>query len=286
MTEITGKSFNRRAFVSVLAGFSFILMAVTGLVLFVAPSCRVARDTSWAVWGQSKEQWVAVHVWFSIAFVIASIFHLYLNWTPMVNYFKARVRKGFALRMEWMLALVICGIIYAGTIYSAAPFSSLIAWKDTFKHGQSVASEHGRGWRGGRVDAQQDQNHLGASGSNLSNRTCDRECEEAKDDTCEKSLEDISTTEIVHGENCEHQQAGVYGKAQAQVPHRGIGGSGMGQKTLKQFCHEEGIELSSAITLLKNDGFTVRERMTMREIADSKWVHPRELRNILQPEHE
>ncbi|MFC1635648.1 DUF4405 domain-containing protein [Planctomycetota bacterium] len=244
MTETTGKSFNRRAFVSVLTGFSFLLMAVTGLVLFIAPTCRMARDTSWTVWGQSKEQWVAVHVWFSIAFIVASIFHLYLNWTPLVNYFKARVRKGFAFRLEWILALVICGVIYAGMICNAAPFSSLIAWKETFKHEGGGAGGYGRGRHGLTHDS---------------------------------GVETDINAQF---------QPGVLEEEHTQGLHQGRGRTGMGQKTLKQFCNDESIELLLAITLLKNDGFTVRETMTMREIADSKWVHPRELRNILQPEHE
>ena len=90
MSEKTGKPFNYRAFVSILTGFSFILMTVTGLVLFFAPSCRIARDTSWSVLGYNKDQWIDVHVWFSIVFVIASIFHIYFNWAVLVCYFKAK----------------------------------------------------------------------------------------------------------------------------------------------------------------------------------------------------
>jgi hypothetical protein len=56
----------------------------------------------------------------------------------------------------------------------------------------------------------------------------------------------------------------------------------MGQKTLRQFCADEGINLSWAIARLQNQGLTVRETMTMREIADSVGVHPRELRSFLQ----
>jgi hypothetical protein len=59
----------------------------------------------------------------------------------------------------------------------------------------------------------------------------------------------------------------------------------MEQKTLKQFWDEEGIELSLAISRLKNEGCTVRETMTTQEIANSKGEHPREFRNIIRPEH-
>jgi hypothetical protein len=82
------------------------------------------------------------------------------------------------------------------------------------------------------------------------------------------------------------QQAELHGEEQAQDPHREAGtGLGMGQKTLKQFCEEEGIELPWAVARLKYKGFLVRETMTMREIAGSKGVHPRELRDILQKGH-
>jgi hypothetical protein len=240
MAEKTRKSFNYRAFVSILTGFSFILMTVTGLVLFFAPSCRIARDTSWSVLGYNKDQWVGVHVWLSIVFVIASIFHIYFNWAVLVCYFKAKVRRGLALRAEWIVALAVCGIIYAGTIYEVPPFSTLMAWKETFKHEGPGAGEHGRGRQG-------------------------------------RSWENTGESGIIEQQAELHQQ-------QSQSPHQDGSRSRMGQKTLKQFCSEEGIDLTSAVLILKNQGYTVRETMTMREIADSKGVHPSELRNILQPE--
>lgn len=242
MAEKTGKSFNYRAFVSVLTGFSFVVMTVTGLVLFFAPSCRIARDTSWSILGYNKDQWVDIHVWFSIVFVIASIFHIYFNWAVLLCYFKAKVRRGLALRAEWIAALAVCGIIYAGTIYEAAPFSTLMAWKETFKHEGPGAGEHGRGRQS-------------------------------------RALENNGESGITE------QQAELHKQQQAQLPHQGGSRSGMGQKTLKQFCSEEGIDLSAAVLSLKNQGYAVRGTMTMREIAESKGVHPRELRNILQPEH-
>jgi len=244
MTQITGKSFNRRAFVSVLVAFSFILMTITGLVLFIAPACRIARDTSWSVFGFDKDQWIATHVWFSTAFVIASAFHIYLNWKALINYFKSKIQKSFAFRAEWIVALVLCVFVLAGTIFEVPPFSSLMAWKETFKHEGSGPGGHGQG-RGGQ-------------GRGIG---------------------------IASGVK-EPAQVGVHEEEHTQELHQGRGRSGMGQKTLKQFCEEEGIELSWALSRLRNEGFTARETMTMREIADSKWIHPRELRNVLQLEHE
>ncbi|UCF15332.1 MAG: DUF4405 domain-containing protein [Phycisphaerales bacterium] len=251
MANNTGQSFNLRAFASVFAGLSFILMVVTGLVLFSAPSCRIARDTSWAVWGHDKDQWVAVHVWLSIAFVIASFIHIYLNWAVLINYFRSRIHRKPAFRAEWLAALAICVVLYAGSARGVTPFSSLMTWKETFKHG---STEPGQGWRAGRAAGQRIRN--GAS--------------HAEQDHV--SGEPASNE---HQEDCE----------QSQGPGRGPGrfGAGMGRKTLRQFCSDEGIELTWAISHLKSQGLKVRDTMTMREIADALGRHPRELRAVLQP---
>ena len=268
MSNKTKELFNRRAFVSVLTGFSFVLMAVTGLVLFFAPSCRIARDTSWAIWGHDKDQWAAVHVWFSIAFVVASLFHIYLNWSVLTSYFKTKLRQGLAFRTEWVSALVICGIIYAGTVGEVAPFSSLVARRETFKHGAAGEGQQGQGWRGGRVGGHQLGNHPSPIEGHQANRE-----------------QDLNG----HGSNYQHrrsgqeqQYVGFCEEGRAQVPGPGAAHGGMGHITLRKFCNDERIELSWALSRLRNEGFTARETMTMREIADGAGIHPRELRAVLQ----
>ncbi len=287
MSQTTNGQFNYRAFISVLAGFTFAAMAATGLVMFFAPSCRIARDTSWTVWDYSKEQWTAVHVWFSIAFVIASALHIYMNWAALVNYFKTKLHQGFALRTEWVSALVICGVIGLGTIYEVAPFSSLTTWKETLKHGQGGLGAGGQGWRGGRGITQAAQNYFGSPASTTAGSSC-AECEEGKTGSCE-----TATKSCGPGDSCESSgqtqnliqqqgQAGTCAETQVQGPAASAAGFGIGQKTLSQFCAEQGIELSWAISRLQSKGFTARQTMTMREIADSARVHPRELRSLLQ----
>jgi hypothetical protein len=203
------------------------------------------------VWGHGKDQWVAVHVWLSIACVVASIIHIYLNWTVLTNYFKSKIHKGLAFRTEWVAALAICVVLYAGSVRGVAPFSSLMVWKETFKHG---AAESDQGWRGGRLAGQQIQNHAsrtrqGPTGGAFNSTGRQGDCEQT-------------------------QGPGGHGPGRA--------GGGMGQKTLRQFCSDEGIQLSSAIAHLRNQGLAVQDTMTMREIADAAGVHPREMRAVLQ----
>jgi len=99
-TQGQTRRFQWRAFVSVTSMLSFLGMSVTGVALFVTPPGRIAHWTGWTLSGLTKDQWVALHIWFSIVFLVAAAFHLYLNWKPLVSYFKNRARRTFALRWE------------------------------------------------------------------------------------------------------------------------------------------------------------------------------------------
>jgi hypothetical protein len=264
MAKETTRSFNKRAFISVLTGFSFVLMAVTGLVLFFAPSCRIARDTSWAVWGHSKELLAAVHVCFAFAFALTAVFHICLNWTAMKKYFKTRLSKAGAFRIEWVAALAICLAIYVGIVCGAWPFSSLIAWRETYKHGATTQAGHG--WRRGRTSAFGDPN-----------------CVERDSLAAEgQAAADQRSPQVVQGRSAEQpgHGSGRQGRWQGQLfdPSR----RGIGQMTLAEFCRAEAMELDWAIARLRDQGLAARGTMTMREIADDAGVHPRALRDILQ----
>ena len=260
------KPFNRRKFVSVLAGFSFVLMALTGLGMFFAPSCRVARDTSWAIWGHSKDDLGAVHVWFGTVFVIAAAYHIYLNWTALKNYFKTKVGESIGLRTEWVIVLLICLAVYVGTVRTLWPFSSLIEWKETYHHGVvSGQTGHGSyGGRGGRSPA------VGGSGSSTGGYSWNVEPQAGLGKGGSRYVEDIAATQRGRG-----RQGGGLGQ-DANVAQRG-----MGQMTLSEFCQSEGVELMWAIGRLRNEGLAAQGMMTIREIADGAGVHPRELRGIL-----
>lgn len=259
------KPFDRRRFVSLLTGFSFVLMTLTGFALFFAPSCRIARDSSWSVWGHSKDQLAAVHVWFCAVFVIAAGCHIYLNWAAIKKYFETKVGKGISLRTEWIVALLICLAVYVGTIRRVWPFSSLTAWQETYKYGEG-AGQGGRGWRGGAGGRNSSADGFGYTEGESG--SIEGQAEPGTDNS-------LKTEGADTGQTGRGRQGGGGGQG-ANFPRRG-----MGQMTLSEFCRTEGITLDRAIARLRDKGFTVQGAMTMREIADAAGVHPRELRDIL-----
>jgi len=125
--------FSTRAFISAITAMAFTASAFTGLMLFVTPPGRIAYWTNWTIFGLGKDQWSTVHIWFNLVFLIAAAFHIYLNFRLLVTYFKSRITAAFALRTEWILALAICVVVFAGTYLYVKPFSSLIEFNESVK---------------------------------------------------------------------------------------------------------------------------------------------------------
>ena len=71
--------FRFRTFVSLAVASSFFVMAVSGIILYLAPSRRLAEQQDWSVWGLFRSQWIALHLSFSTLFLIAAVIHLWFN---------------------------------------------------------------------------------------------------------------------------------------------------------------------------------------------------------------
>jgi hypothetical protein len=126
--------FQFRAFVSVLSGLSLLVMILSGLILFFAPCARLARDTVWTWWGLGRFDWIALHIWFSLLFMVVCVFHVYLNVRAIKRYFQSQLTKKWAFRPEWIAALLICVAILVGVLRSVTPFNSLMDLRWGYRH--------------------------------------------------------------------------------------------------------------------------------------------------------
>ncbi|OQY30059.1 MAG: hypothetical protein B6244_02020 [Candidatus Cloacimonetes bacterium 4572_55] len=94
------KRFHGRQLTSFIITCAFLVIAVTGLVLYIVPSGRVARWTNWMLFGLNKDQWGAVHTIFAFIFIISTAFHIYFNWKTLIGYFKKKVQSQFRYKAE------------------------------------------------------------------------------------------------------------------------------------------------------------------------------------------
>ena len=120
---MVNKKINWRSFTSIYMGFSFILMAITGIVLYIAPPGRVAYWSNWFFIGLTKTEWQSVHTIFSFLFVVSGIFHIIFNWKPLISYLRRKAKESLHIRKEFVLTSFSVFIIFTGVYFDAPPFN-------------------------------------------------------------------------------------------------------------------------------------------------------------------
>lgn len=114
--------FNLRGFISLISFFSFAILLVTGVVLYLVPQGRVANWTNWELLGLTKDGWAGLHTIFALTFIIAGIWHIVLNWKAIWRYLVERKRT-----TAWPLAAALLTVVFlAGTVLLLPPFNYVI----------------------------------------------------------------------------------------------------------------------------------------------------------------
>ncbi|HPP55784.1 MAG TPA: DUF4405 domain-containing protein [Anaerohalosphaeraceae bacterium] len=108
-----------------MTAICFAMAVISGAVLFLAPSGRGA-GRAWAFWGLSRRQWEEQHVWFCLIFTIVGLIHLILNIRPILYYLKIVGIKTYWFRLEWLAALAVSAVVFAGTYYRWKPFAAFL----------------------------------------------------------------------------------------------------------------------------------------------------------------
>jgi hypothetical protein len=124
--DMKKKLFNFRAFTTLVILWSFIIEAVSGLVLYTVPSGRIADWTHWTFAGFTKDEWETIHTVFSYVFLIFISLHIYNNWHSILHYIKRKFKHFTKARIELFLSLLVVIILLGGTIASIPPFSSVM----------------------------------------------------------------------------------------------------------------------------------------------------------------
>ncbi len=121
-------SFSMRSFTSLLLAFSFLALALSGIILYFAPQCSVAEAMGWTAAGLTKDQLTSLHMSTALMVVILSLFHLFVfNWKTFVHHLK--IRRGKApirfFKPEVLTSFVLAIFIIGGSAWILYPFSLL-----------------------------------------------------------------------------------------------------------------------------------------------------------------
>lgn len=118
--------FNWQSFISIGLLLSFIVMLISGIVLYIAPEGSLSRWIGWDILNLSKKQWEYQHTIFSYLFILFSIFHVFkINWSYLISYFVIEKFKMINLK-EIIVAVLITVFIFLGTLFNWSPFKNVI----------------------------------------------------------------------------------------------------------------------------------------------------------------
>lgn len=269
-------AFRFRPFISVLTTFSFLIIAVTGAVLYITPPGRVANWTNWTFWGLGKHQWGALHICFSAIFLLCCLVHIWLNRKPLFRYFVRDAASAKSFRFEWVAALLLCVLVFWGSLKPFVPFSSLLDWNEQIKFSweqpkQQAPVPHAELLTIEELAAKADV-EMEMILQNLRSHTIEASAADVFGDLAQ--LHNISPNALYQMAVTPSPTPSAHGNHQQ--------GGGFGQQTLEAACLEMQLDVQKAIESLKDKGIQASADQTIRQIADTNGIHPSEIRQHLQ----
>jgi hypothetical protein len=122
-----------RRIISLTVFVSFLFLALSGLMLFLSPQGRVAYWAGWSMLGLSKEQWSSVHITFMVLFLVIGVWHIVLNWRPIVGYLKNRSKQIRVITPESSVAMGLAVLFFIGPLLRIPPFAQFLDASDEIK---------------------------------------------------------------------------------------------------------------------------------------------------------
>ena len=277
MTSLTTPRFQWRGFTSVLLALSFLVLAASGTVLFLAPPGRVANWTNWSILGLRKSDWSGLHIWFSATFLAMTLLHLVFNWRPLVSYFKDRVSRRFGTRREWALAAGVCAVVFAGTRAALPPFSSLLAWNEALKESWDQPAGRAPIPHAELLTLSALADKAGVDATTAVARLRAAGMTQLGPDAIVQSVADAAKISAQQLYDIVRGTPGLAGTHEA-----GKTGGGAGWKTLRQFCADENLDYETVRRRLLARGIATDESATLRELAANTGQKPYDLVSLIR----
>ncbi len=270
-----------RALTTLVTAVAFLIMTISGVVLYVAPRGRVANWTDWNVLGLDKEQWSDMHMAAAVLLLVAMGFHLYFNWKPLCHYLKSRSAAHVMRVRELALALAVALLVVTGTMLDLPPMSLVTAANERIKDAwEPTAAVEGTSVAG-RAPSTYVQQASVAEFARRMELTLDEldaalaahGIEEYDPDTPIDALarrHGVSPRSIYEAAAADAQRGGGAGGG-------GGGVGGFGRMTLAEHCQGQGLDLDEALAELRGLGVQASGQSRLRDLASELDVAPRTL---------
>ncbi len=278
MAKHRSEKFKFRAFLGVYMGISAIVMTISGIILYISPPGRIAHWSYWAMIGLTKTEWQNIHTIFTFIFVIASEWHIYYNWKPLMNYLRRKSKEASKIRKEMLYATLATVIIFAGTYTELFPFSSVIdlgeditdSWSNEENEPPIPHAEEltvGEFARVQKMPVQKFQKLLEQGGYAVSDTTL----------TLQQIADQYSVTPSIIAKVVPN--SGTISTSSSTGYKQG---SGYGRKLLSEILKENNLNWDESIAKLNKEGIVVEQDDKLKNVANDNDVLPIDIIRILE----
>ncbi len=252
------------------------MMLISGVILYISPPGRVANWTDWRMIGLTKRGWQHQHIIFGFAFLILSLFHLFvINWKAFFPYLKSKTTEGLKSPGELLTIILLSVFFGIGTYYGIQPFLAVI------KFGDAISGSWERQEKQAPVPHAElmtltqlaEQPGLGGDPAALKAKL---EKAGLKVTSLDQTLAEIATS---NGKTAEQVYEVI---APAKKEGHKLQWQGFGKKTLQDIADEGGVSATSLQLALHQKGIEAKIDTPLKSIAEINKLEMNELRKILE----
>ena len=284
---MASRKIHTRGLTSFFTLFGFIIMSITGLVLYIEPAGRVAYWITWQFAGLTKTDWGNIHILSSLLFIVAGVFHTILNWKPLMNYFKDKMKKGVKLRRELVISSVVSVWVVIASIWPFPPLSYFLDFNEWVKE-QWVAEDNYEP-PFGHAELLSLKTFTKKMDINLANATEELKSNGIRFESPEETLEDISLANNISPMNLYLliKKFEPAPEPEGSVHHTPesievkFSGTGFGNKSVASVCENVGLDQDLAKQRLLAGGISPDLEMTMKKLAESAGTEAIEIMKLL-----
>lgn len=253
--------------VSLTLAFSFLVMSITGIMLYIVPKGKVAYWANWKMFGLTKEQYGDIHITSMILFLVIAIWHIYNNWKPLINYIRDTTKKITLFKTELLIAITINILFVVGTLIEVQPFKTVLDINDEIK--QYWEKEYGLPPYG----------HAEESSLKSFTKRIDVDIEQASEllkengIVVEKNTQTLQNIAMSNGISAKV----IYETIKQKENTNNTQVKFLGRRTLQELSNMHKIDLNKSLYYLKEKGFKATSQTRMREASEELGLTPNQL---------
>ncbi len=266
--------FHWKVFVSFYVVFSFLALAVSGIVLYVSPPGRIANWSVWRLLLLSKAQWQAVHTIVALLFLVAASFHIYFNWKVLVAYVKSKLQTGIRMKRELAAASLAGAAILAVSITGVPPFGTVMDVGEDIKNSWSTTSSE--------PPIPHAELMTVAKLSETVKIPADKAVANLEKQGIKVAGPTMTVQQIADENQLTPQQ--VYQKIQSEDAKPKVSlaeGGGWGRMNVQQVCERFDVPLDAGVARLRAAGIDATASTAIRELATSRGKTPIDIAKII-----